>query len=269
MRKFFGILVVAILSSLVLSVSASAVETVDIQADYVDEYLLQAVFADAVNNHANVATIRVNRAIADGETKNLADMLGNIQNMWTYRAPETFNYTRGTSIQTISHGDSFDIRLLIGNGDGLDIETAYAQKQAAEAKAVEVYNSLVSDGVIPEGADDVVIARAALDWVCANVTYINDDADMCHTAYSAFFNGYAVCDGYTSAYNLILKAAGISCYGIKGWAGGCHEWTAAVINGDLVYIDATWCDVDAYDAVDLSYFCIEPNAMTDHTAYYI
>ena len=30
----------------------------------------------------------------------------------------------------------------------------------------------------------------------------------------------------------LLKAAGIHCYGVKGWAGGLHEWTAAILDGD-------------------------------------
>lgn len=268
MRKIISAVIAIIVISLFVSVSASAAEVQTLKAENVDEEMLKHAFAMAVNNDAESIKIEVSRDISENEHKNLVAMLGNIQNLWSYRAPETYNYTRNTAIRTVSRAGSFDVEIILGNSYGLDIQTAHEQKRLAESKAAEIWTSLVADGMVSSDASETEIARVVLDYICANVTYINDDTDLCHTAYSAFFNNYAVCDGYTSAYNLILKQAGITCYGIKGWAGGCHEWTAAVLDGSLVYIDSTWCDNNDND-IDLSYFAIAPDKMSDHTAYYI
>lgn len=262
-------------------VSASAVEkpksdsnSDDVRtltAEYVDEDMLKYAFATAVNDDAELIRIRVSRAQSEFDQPNLVEMLGNIQNLWSYRAPETYNYTRNTGIRTVSRGNEFDIEIVLGNSYGLEIQSAHEQKRIAEARAAEIYAELIANGCIPDGASQTEIARAALEYICANVTYVNDGTDMCHTAYSALVNHYAVCDGYTGAYNLILKQAGITCYGIKGWAGGgCHEWTAAVLDGELRYIDSTWCDVEGENpAIDISWFAVAPDSMPDHTAYYV
>lgn len=266
-KKIFGLAIgLAILA--LGSVDASAAEPICV--DRIDEYTLQEAMMSAVTNELDEITIQVTHAVQDNELNNITEMLGDIKNLWTYRQPDVFNYTRDTKLQVLHYEDSFDITLVLGHGDGIDIETAYAQKKASEDKAQEIYNQIVADGMIPEDASELYIARVLLDWVCNNVSYLNDNTDTCHTAYSAFFNKTAVCDGYTSAYNLLLKAAGIHCYGVKGWAGGLHEWTAAILDGELVYIDSTWCDVnDEAGTIDLTWFAVEPSEMANHTAYYM
>lgn len=266
-KKIFGLAIgLAILA--LGSVDASAAEPICV--DRIDEYTLQEAMMSAVTNELDEITIQVTHTVQDNELNNITAMLGDIKNLWTYRQPDVFNYTRDTKLQVLHYEDSFDITLVLGHGDGIDIETAYAQKKASEDKAQEIYNQIVADGMIPEDASELYIARVLLDWVCNNISYLNDNTDTCHTAYSAFFNKTAVCDGYTSAYNLLLKAAGIHCYGVKGWAGGLHEWTAAILDGELVYIDSTWCDVnDEAGTIDLTWFAVKPSEMANHTAYYM
>lgn len=256
------IIVFAIASALTISASAK-----DYTVDDIDENLLKYAFATAVQNSEDSVVINVTRPITDQDAANLPLMLGNIQNIWSYRAPEIYNYTRSTRIQVLSCGDSFSVKLLLENSYGLNIKSAHAQRIQTEQKAEEIYAKLVSDGRIPAGASQTEIARVCLDYICETVSYKNDGTDSCHTGYSAFFKNYAVCDGYTSAYNLLLKQAGITCYGVKGYANGCHEWTAASLDGKLVYIDATWCDNNDGE-LDLRYFAIAPGAMKTHQAYY-
>ncbi|MBR3704501.1 MAG: surface layer protein, partial [Oscillospiraceae bacterium] len=54
-------------------------------------------------------------------------------------------------------------------------------------------------------------------------------------------NRLAVCDGYTAAYNLLLKLEGIECRAVdrEDWD---HMWTVAVLDGVSYHIDATWGD---------------------------
>ena len=56
-------------------------------------------------------------------------------------------------------------------------------------------------------------ARVYFTWICDNCVYDYSagDSSLSHIAYSLFHNGTAVCDGYTGAYNLLLKLEGIDC----------------------------------------------------------
>ena len=68
-----------------------------------------------------------------------------------------------------------------------------------------------------------------------------------------FHNGKAVCDGYTGAYNLLLKLEGIDCYALPN---ATHIWTVAVLDGKTVHIDTTWGDQGATAAEE--YFAMTP-----------
>lgn len=90
-------------------------------------------------------------------------------------------------------------------------------------------------------------ARLALDWVVTHCRYGESEDLMDQYAYSVFRDGVSVCSGYTAAYNLLLKLGGIKCMSMTGYAGSeaertPHAWTIAELDGEVVYIDATWCD---------------------------
>ena len=59
-------------------------------------------------------------------------------------------------------------------------------------------------------------ARTYYKWICDNCVYDTDakDDSISHIAYALFRNGRAVCDGYSGAYNLLLKLEGIECYAL-------------------------------------------------------
>ena len=84
-------------------------------------------------------------------------------------------------------------------------------------------------------------ARVYFTWICDNCVYdyTAGDSSLSHIAYSLFENGTAVCDGYTGAYNLLLKLEGIDCYALPN---ATHIWTVATLDGETVHIDATWGD---------------------------
>ena len=70
-----------------------------------------------------------------------------------------------------------------------------------------------------------------------------------HLAYGALVSGLAVCDGYTGAYNLLLKLEGIECTSLFN---DSHIWTLATLDGTQYHIDVTWGD--QYGRTDLRYF---------------
>ena len=114
-------------------------------------------------------------------------------------------------------------------------------REAALNAAIAVHDALWEQGVITPSSTQREIAWAYYQWIAAHCAYdeAGDNSSISHLAYSLFQNGTAVCDGYTGAYNLLLKLEGIDCYALPNTT---HIWTVAVLDGETVHIDATWGD---------------------------
>ena len=93
-------------------------------------------------------------------------------------------------------------------------------------------------------------------WVCDNCVYDYGASDnsLSHIPYRLFTQGTAVCDGYTGAYNLLLKLEGIQCTALSN---NEHIWTVAVLDGTQVHIDTTWADSGS--VIDYTYFAMTPS----------
>ena len=92
-------------------------------------------------------------------------------------------------------------------------------------------------------------------WISANCDYEKDASttSLSHIPYNLFQNGIAVCDGYTGAYNLLLKLEGIEC---SAYLTEDHIWTVATLDGEEVHIDTTWGDTG--DGGNPLYFAMTP-----------
>lgn len=80
-----------------------------------------------------------------------------------------------------------------------------------------------------------------------------------HTAYGAFINNVAVCDGYTEALHTLLQLAGIDSRIVvgeaksqDGWVG--HAWLIVHIDNHYYHVDVTWADPDQGDLIYYDYF---------------
>lgn len=111
--------------------------------------------------------------------------------------------------------------------------------------ALAVRDRLWADGLLREDMSEYEKARAYFTWVCENCRYdagaVGVDSSMSHSGWRLFAEGLAVCDGYTAAYNLLLKLEGIDC-GTYTLESRNHIWTVAVLDGTAYHIDATWGD---------------------------
>jgi hypothetical protein len=89
------------------------------------------------------------------------------------------------------------------------------------------------------------------------------------SAYGAFVNNKAVCEGYAQAMKLLLSSAGIKSLYITGQAnGGSHAWNMVQIGGQWSYLDATFDDpvftdqngnYVSYNKVSYTYFNFTDN----------
>lgn len=87
------------------------------------------------------------------------------------------------------------------------------------------------------------------DFISRNCEYIteehNGDSPSQHTAYGALVEKAAYCDGYSSAYKILLDRCGIECIITEGTANGAnHEWNVVKIDGEYYNVDVTWDDAD-------------------------
>jgi len=125
--------------------------------------------------------------------------------------------------------------------------------------AIAVHDQMWEKGYITEDMTDYEKALVYYTWICQNCEYDSaaETVSLSHLAYGLFRNGMAVCDGYTGAYNLLLKLEGIPCYALPSKT---HIWTVASLDGEEVHIDTTWGDDG--DTVDYTYF-----AMTDKESW--
>ena len=129
-----------------------------------------------------------------------------------------------------------------------------AREKTMEA-AIAVHDHLWQTGTVTAGMTEWEKARAYYTWICDNTAYDYraTDTSLSHSAYSLFTIGSAVCDGYTAAYNLLLKLEGIACSTASTTD---HIWTVATLDGTTVHIDPTWGDQAGY--TNYTYFGMTP-----------
>ena len=69
-----------------------------------------------------------------------------------------------------------------------------------------------------------------------------------------------MCDGYTGAYNLLLKLEGIDCTALSNTS---HIWTVATLDGISYHIDTTWGDSGR--VINYNYFAMtEEQSRAEH-----
>ena len=152
-------------------------------------------------------------------------------------------YTAGGSM-TLTFGSA------AASGKTLD-----AYRSESLKTAIRVHDELWRTGKIRPSMSDLEKARVYFDWICANCIYDYRarDTSLSHLPYGLFHEGKAVCDGYTGAYNLLLKLEGIPCTALSN---DSHIWTVAQLDGQQLHIDATWAD--NRDQVNYDYFAMTP-----------
>ena len=134
-------------------------------------------------------------------------------------------------------------------------EELAAFRKATMDAALAVRQQLWEEGQLTDSMSQWEMARVYYDWICENCVYDNTagETSISHLPYSLFQRGIAVCDGYTGAYNLLLKLEGIQCTSIFN---DSHIWTSAILDGTEYHIDTTWGDEG--QRANYTYFAMTP-----------
>ena len=135
--------------------------------------------------------------------------------------------TRGTSV-TLTFSSSLYAESLVGQ-----------YREETMDYALAVHDQMWETGRITADMTDYEKARVYFAWICENCRYDHAQQLMSHSGYRLFHEGIAVCDGYTAAYNLLLKLEDIPC---GTYSKGDHIWSTAVLDGKPYHIDTTWGD---------------------------
>lgn len=138
--------------------------------------------------------------------------------------------------------------------------------EAAELdKAVE---KIMGDILTPQ-MSDYQIELAVHDFLIEKCHYSkSDDAPVLHSAYGALVNRNAVCQGYASAFELILNIAGVECIFVTGTSGMQHGWNMVNLGGAWHHVDVTWDDPsntggNGYDMTSHTFFNVSDDVMDD------
>ena len=109
------------------------------------------------------------------------------------------------------------------------------------------------------------------EYVCDYVDYYphepgDDNAeypDQSHTAWGAFFEHYAVCDGFSRTVKLLCDDMGLECKIVVGEVNGrgLHAWNLVKVDGQWYHLDVTWND----GCGDRSEYFLIPDSYLDST----
>lgn len=159
-------------------------------------------------------------------------------------------------------------RLEFGLWDGLDAAEVAQWRDETEAAVMSAASTLFAQDM-PDYQKELIIHDYLVDNNRYDTLYMNDSVN--HLAYSALVEGKTVCQGYTEAARLLLKAAGVPVLSVTGDAGGAHSWNCVQIGGEWYMLDITWDDPAADNGSDLGirqydYFNVTSSQLAqDHT----
>ena len=165
--------------------------------------------------------------VSEAEARKIMNQALSVIKVYCEQGYNEVRCTRGAGLLTLSFSAA-----------GAGNRTQEYRTAAMEA-AIAVHDRLWAQGVLRSDMTELEKARVYYDWICGNCTYdyqAGDDS-LSHIPYNLFANQTAVCDGYTGAYNLLLKLEGIACSTVIQ---GNHIWTSAILDGAEVHIDTTW-----------------------------
>ncbi len=189
-----------------------------------------------------------------------------------YDHPEFFwtgnGYAYTSSDSRLTNGDS--LKLTISTRNYWKYSTSrntYVNKlQSKVNQIVTEANKLATNYEKIKYVHDYLVKNVQYDHTAAdeadNPTKMSAKSEQSCTAYGALVNGWAICCGYSEAFQLLMHSLGIPCDVVIGYAGGgLHEWNAVYINGVRYMLDATWDDPDGATRMYYDYFLISTNTL--------
>lgn len=141
------------------------------------------------------------------------------------------------------------------NGGRGDYCTYYIPSYIENEEAIaNVLKRAVRESVTPD-MNDAQKALALHNWLAAHCTYDYEGSagDNKYRAYGALVLRTAVCEGYTAAYTMLGRYAGLEMGNARG---GNHTWNQVKIDGQWYNVDVTWDGQDGFSSISYSSFLV-------------
>lgn len=124
----------------------------------------------------------------------------------------------------------------------ITVENIYSPAQILELQGEidDILNTIITGSMTTneqiKAVHDYVVNNSVYDEECFNnpATCDND-----HNAYGVLFDNNAVCEGYSHAVDILLRALRIPSLRISSET---HQWNGVFIDGEWLHLDATWDD---------------------------
>ena len=128
----------------------------------------------------------------------------------------------------------------------------YSMPKEEIEQAKEVFYSGVDKALseVDSSMNDIQKALTLHDYICDISTYPDistDNKEIYHSAYGVFYDGNAVCAGYTLAYSYLMHELGIESEYVSS-SGMQHAWNKIKIDGNWYNIDITYDNFDLIEA---------------------
>ncbi len=92
-----------------------------------------------------------------------------------------------------------------------------------------------------EGLEPYAQVLAVHDYLVRTCAYGDPESAVDHTAYGALLSGQAVCEGYASAFRILMDRLGIPCIVVSSEEME-HGWNMVQLDGQWYHVDVTWDD---------------------------
>jgi len=137
---------------------------------------------------------------------------------------------------SIVSGGDYEVSVWVGQKGGVGYlarETFHINDDASHISLTEKVSQVVSSC---KASTQWQTALNMYDWLTTHVYY---DHNLEYYGADMILRGYGVCDGYSRAYMMMCKAAGIPVGRVTNYN---HAWNAIKLDGQWYYVDATWDD---------------------------
>lgn len=161
-----------------------------------------------------------------------------------------YKYNETTYIENMNVSNS---KLYLTNNIAANIFTVHvaykftkdqimSMNSAVDSKVKEIVSSAVTPGMTEYQKE-----LALHDYIAKNTSYdyknymAKTETAEDHTAYGVLINKIGVCDGYSMAFKLLLKEAGIESSIVTGTInGGGHAWNIVKLDNEYYQVDVTF-----------------------------
>ncbi len=143
-------------------------------------------------------------------------------------------YLRIADLKTTQTDIAYHYALRTGDTSFLTENEKLAYQKLFEL-ATELHLTALSDIEAVIAVHDYLIQNTVYDEASA----ASGSTDVSHYAEGLLLNGKAVCSGYASTFQLLMKLAGIKCEYVSNDG---HAWNLVQIGEEWYHIDVTWDD---------------------------